>query len=39
MLCPACGWQPDVVEVTEVVIHSRVQLEQFRNGESLSEGP
>jgi hypothetical protein len=39
MPCPACGWQPDVVEVTEIVIHTRAQWEQFRDGESLSEGP
>jgi hypothetical protein len=24
--CPACGWQPDVVQITEVVIHSRAQV-------------
>jgi hypothetical protein len=27
--CPACGWQPDVVEITEVVIYSPEQLEQI----------
>jgi hypothetical protein len=39
MPCAACGWQPEVIEVTEVVIHTRAQWEQLRNGESLSEGP
>jgi hypothetical protein len=38
-LCPACGWQPDVVEVTEVVIHSRAQWQRFRDGVPLSEEP
>jgi hypothetical protein len=37
--CPACGWQPEVVEVTEVVIHSRDQWDQFRDGEPLSKKP
>jgi hypothetical protein len=37
MQCPACRWQPDVVEVREVVIHTRAQWEQLRNGESLLE--
>jgi hypothetical protein len=23
--CPACGWQPEVVQVTEVVVYSRAQ--------------
>jgi hypothetical protein len=22
--CPACGWQPDVVEITEVVIYTAI---------------
>jgi hypothetical protein len=37
--CPACGWQPDLVEVTEVVIHSRAQWEQFCNELPLLEEP
>jgi hypothetical protein len=39
MPCPACGWQPDVVKITEVVIHSRAEWERFRNREHLSQGP
>jgi hypothetical protein len=37
--CPACGWQPDVVQITEVLIHSRAQWAQFRNREHPSQGP
>ena len=37
--CPACGCQPELVEVTEVVIHSRAKWEQFRGGVPLSEKP
>jgi hypothetical protein len=23
--CPACGWQPDTLEIVEVVVHTREQ--------------
>jgi hypothetical protein len=39
MPCPACGWQPEVVEVTEVVIHSRAQWEQICRNEQQTEEP
>ncbi len=29
--CPACGWQPDVVQITEVVIYSPERLEGIRD--------
>ena len=27
--CSACGWQPDVIEVVEVIVTSREEMEQF----------
>jgi hypothetical protein len=37
--CPACGWEPEVVRVTEVVVHSRAQWEQIRRNEPQTEEP
>jgi hypothetical protein len=33
--CPGCGWQPEVVEVTEVLVYSRAQWEQILSAEHL----